>query len=85
MTVSRAQAKATAKYQKRVYTQVNYKIKKEFRQEIDEHIAKTGESIISFISRAVKNQIEIDNRIFSENPEKLKNPVNAEKAENESN
>ena len=56
-----AQKRATLKYQKRVYTQINFKIKKEFRAEIENHVKKTGESIISFISRSVKNQIALDN------------------------
>lgn len=57
---TKAQARATKKYQSRVYAQVCYKIRKDFKAELERHAQATGESINGFITRAVVNQMKED-------------------------
>lgn len=75
--VSDAQKRALKKYKKANYIQVSYSIKRDFKNQIEEHAKKHGESINGFITRSVKNQMEIDNQSEKEN--------RAENPENESN
>lgn len=75
--ISESQKRAVKKYKKENFIQVSYLIRKEFKYQIEEHAKKHGESINGFITRSVKNQMEIDNR--------NENTQNPEKAENESN
>ncbi len=75
--ISESQKRAVKKYKKENYIQVSYLIRKEFKYQIEEHAKKHGESINGFITRSVKNQMEIDNQSEKEN--------RAENPENESN
>lgn len=64
-----AQARATKKYQSRVYTQICYKIRKDFKTAIENHTQKTGETVNGFITRAINNQIAIDNKSSENDPD----------------
>lgn len=60
MTYSQAQNRATQKYLKANLVQVGLRFKPEFREEIHQHIAYTGESLNKFIVRAVTETIARD-------------------------
>jgi hypothetical protein len=59
-----ARNKAVTKYVKENYDRVSLRFTKEsnLKQVIQEHIVKTGESVTSFIIRAIKETIENDNK-----------------------
>ena len=60
MTVSKAQQKATNKYISNNYDRVNLTVPKGYKEVIQAHAAARGESVNSFIGRAIENQIERD-------------------------
>lgn len=49
-------------YLKSNYSQIAIRIPIEFRNNVDNHIKKTGEPITQFIKRAISETIERDNR-----------------------
>ncbi len=62
MTVSKAQQKATNKYISNNYDRVNLTVPKGYKEIIQAHAAARGESVNSFIGRAIENQIERDKK-----------------------
>ena len=60
MSISKAQQRATAKYQKKTYDQVNFRVQKGYKQVIQTHAGGQGESINGFLCRAVMEAIERD-------------------------
>lgn len=57
---SKSQQKAVNKYMKENYDRINLTMPKGKKEFIQEHVAKTGESVNSFINRAIDGQIERD-------------------------
>ena len=62
MAVSKAQQKATNKYISNNYDRVNLTVPKGYKEVIQAHAASRGESVNSFIGRAIENQIERDKK-----------------------
>ena len=64
MPVSKAQQRAVSKYMKENYDEIKVRVEKGRKAEIKAHLDSRGEgeSVNSFISRAIDTQIEIDNR-----------------------
>lgn len=58
---SKAQQRATNKYIAKAYDRVNLTVRKGRKEEIKAHADKQGESMNSFIVRAIDEQIERDN------------------------
>ena len=56
--------KAVTKYVKQNYDRITIRLTKDsgLKQQIDEHIAKTGESLNSFTVRAIKEALENDKK-----------------------
>lgn len=50
------------RYGKKTYGRLELRVLKDDKQHLVDHAAKMGESVNQFILRAVKNQIEIDNK-----------------------
>lgn len=60
MSSSRARVKANNKWNKKAYDAITFRMKKGEKEVISEHVKSTGESINSFIIRAIMTQIELD-------------------------
>ena len=60
MTVSKAQKKATAEYEKRNYDKVLLRLEKGDKDKIKSHADGRGESLNGFINRAIKETIDRD-------------------------
>lgn len=60
MSASRARVKANNKWNKKAYDAITFRMKKGEKEVISEHVKSTGESINSFIIRAIITQIELD-------------------------
>ena len=60
MSISKAQQRATAKYQKKTYDQVNFRVQKGYKEVISTHAVDRGESINGFLCRAIMETIERD-------------------------
>lgn len=58
MSVSDAQKKAVAKYQKKNITRVSLVIDNNFYERIDNRLKKTGESKNGFIIQAIKEKLD---------------------------
>ena len=56
-----AQRRANNKYLKEKVEDVKFRVPKGFRDKIQSHAASQGESVNSFINRAVKETMERDN------------------------
>lgn len=61
MATSKAQQKATAKYEAKAYDKTLVRLPKGRLEEVRDHTAARGESVNGFINRAIVNQIERDN------------------------
>lgn len=68
MTYSPAQKRASAKYNAKAYDRIELKVKKGKKEELQEHASRNGESLNSFINRAIDETIERDNSTKSETP-----------------
>lgn len=62
MAVSKAQQKATAKYESKVYDKTLIRLPKGKLDIIKAHAESQGESVNGFINRAIDNQIEQDGK-----------------------
>ena len=60
MAVSKAQQKAVNKYMRANYDRINLTLPKGCKGEIESHVQQTGESINSFIRRAIDETMERD-------------------------
>ena len=72
MSTKQAKQAANNRWNKKAYDAITFRMKKGEKELISEHIKSTGESINSFIIRAIMTQIEIDNqseRISTVQPE----------------
>ncbi len=81
MAVSRAQIKATTRYESNNYDKVLLRLPKGQREKIKNHAESTGESINSFVNRAINETMQRDiNPLKNEQiaPPILKKPVNAD-------
>lgn len=63
MLVSKAQQKATLKYESKVYDKTLIRLPKGKLDIIRSHTQQTKESLNAFINRAINTQIERDNAI----------------------
>lgn len=61
MAISEAQKKAVAKYNAANYDRIELRVDKGRKEAIKAHADSMGESVNSFINRAINNQIERDN------------------------
>ena len=61
-SMGKASTKAKNKYDAKAYDHVNFRVKKGRKAVLQEHAVNQGESLNGFISRAVDNQIENDNK-----------------------
>ena len=61
MPVSKKQQKAVSKYVKEHYDRISLTIPQGKKEIIKEHAAERGETVNSFINRAIKETIERDN------------------------
>ena len=61
MPVSKKQQACVTRYVAKNYDQLIVRVKKGRREEIQAHAAALGESVNSFIGRAISNQIAQDN------------------------
>ena len=62
MTVSKAQQKAVAKYMKENYDEIKVRVPKGKRAEIQSHAQSHGESINTFIKRAIDETMDRDTK-----------------------
>lgn len=62
MTISKAQQKATAKYESKVYDKTLIRLPKGNLDIIKAHAESRGESVNGFINRAIKNQMSADKK-----------------------
>lgn len=60
--VSAAQLRATAKYEKAKLDHIHLRLQKGKKQIIQDHAAARGESVNGFVSRAIDEAMERDNR-----------------------
>ena len=60
MPVSKAQQKAVSKYMKENYDEIKVRMPKGQKAIIKDHADKQGESVNSFVNRAIKETIERD-------------------------
>lgn len=60
MPVSKAQMKATAKYEKANYDDIRLRVAKGKKEVIKSHAQAKGESVNSFINRAIDETMEND-------------------------
>lgn len=65
MPISEAKKRANRKYDSKAYDQMVIRVKKGDKAIIAAHADKHGESINTFLKRAVYNQIELDNMSVS--------------------
>lgn len=61
MSVSDAQKRATKKYNSKKYDRIELKVQKGEKDLMKIHAIKQGESLNSFINRAIQNQMKADN------------------------
>lgn len=61
MSVSESQKRATRKYNSKKYDRIELKVPKGEKDLLKIHAEKHGESLNSFINRAIKNQMKADN------------------------
>ena len=68
MPVSKAQQRAVSKYMKENYDEIKVRVEKGRKAEIKAHLDSRGEgeSVNSFISRAIDTQMEIDKKSCTE-------------------
>ena len=66
MAYSEASKRATMKYQKENYIQLNIRFSPELRKAIDEHVGYTGETMTKFVKRAVEETIERDRQTIAQ-------------------
>ncbi|MCL2697755.1 MAG: antitoxin [Oscillospiraceae bacterium] len=57
-----ASSKAKMKYDDKTYDRITFRVPKGKKAILNEHAEKQGESLNGFITRAVDNQIENDNK-----------------------
>lgn len=62
MPASKAQQRAVAKYMQENYDDIKVRSKKGYKAEIKAHAAACGESLNSFILRAIRETIENDSK-----------------------
>lgn len=63
MSVSKAQQKATSKYRRENYDQLNILVKpKGKKEEIMKHAEKSGESLSEFVNRAINETMVRDDK-----------------------
>ena len=62
MTTSASQLQATKKYIKEKLDEIKLRVPKGQREVIQQHAARQGESVNGFITRAVKETMERDNK-----------------------
>lgn len=62
MAVSKAQQKAVAKYMKSNYDELKVRMPKGKKDEIKSHAEKHGESLNSFVNRAIDETIKRDSK-----------------------
>lgn len=62
MAVSKAQQKAVAKYMKSNYDELKVRVPKGKKDEIKSHAEKHGESLNSFINRAIDETMKRDSK-----------------------
>ena len=62
MPASKAQQKAVSKYMKQNYDEIKVRVEKGHKAEIKAHADAHGESVNSFIGRAIDETIERDNQ-----------------------
>lgn len=60
MPVSKAQQKAVSKYMKENYDEIKVRMPKGQKAIIKDHADKQGESVNSFVNRAIKETMERD-------------------------
>lgn len=70
MPVTKAQQNAVAKYRKNNYDQLKVEVKKGQKEIIQAHAAEHGESLNSFVNKAIYEKIERDNAKIKEVDEK---------------
>ncbi len=58
MPVSKAQQRATAKYNKTNYDSINLRVPKGRKQEIQDYAKKQGETLNSFINRLIDDALQ---------------------------
>lgn len=63
MAISKAQQKATAKYEAKAYDKTLVRLPKGRLDEVRDHAAARGESVNGFINRAIDSQIERDKEV----------------------
>ena len=61
MAVSKAQQKAVAKYMAENYDEIKVRVPKGKKEKIKAHAEKNGESLNSFVNRAIDETVERDN------------------------
>lgn len=62
MAVSKAQQKAVSKYMKENYDEIKVRVSKGKKDLIKNHVAATGESLNSFIDRAIDETMQRDKK-----------------------
>lgn len=65
MTVSKKQQASVNKYVKANYDRINVTMPKGKKDVLKEHAESRGESVNSFINRAINNQIERDREVVA--------------------
>lgn len=65
MPTTKAGQRAVAKYTRENYDRINVTVPKGQREEIKTHAEKQGESVNTFIRRAIDETIERDNELHS--------------------
>ena len=65
MPVSKAQQRATAKYEAKVYDKLLLRLQKGQKETIQAHAAAQGESVNGFIGRAISEAMERDQAVSS--------------------
>ena len=68
MTASEAQLRAAKKYQQK-FNKVQIRVPDEEKEQIDAHANKMGESVNSFVRRAIAETMERDNQKLEQNTE----------------
>lgn len=66
MPYTEAHKRATMKYQKENYIQLNIRLAPETRKEIDDHVVYTGETMTKFVKRAIAETIERDRQAIAQ-------------------
>lgn len=58
MTISKAQIRATAKYQKENYDEIKLRVPKGKKEVIQNHAKAKGETVNGFVTRAINETLE---------------------------